>query len=205
MNTGLATMRSANYAIISPVVTESKPEQAAGSQSADALVERLTQRDTRALAEVYELYGSTCFGFLLGTLRDRQTAEDVQQQVFLEVWQRAPTYDPARASLLTWIMTIARSRAIDQLRRRIPEPAGSAATDAMAGSVGDETEQLIERWHFAGLLRRLPPEEATVLRMRFYEELTQTEIAARTGIPLGTVKSRMVSGLKRLRGLMEER
>ena len=83
-------------------------------------------------------------------------------------------------------------------------PAPSATTPAPPATEA-EADRLVEQWHFAGLLRRLPAEESRILRLRFYDELTQVEIAERTGIPLGTVKSRMVSGLKRLRELLEER
>ena len=169
------------------------------------LARRLAAGDPGALEEVYRRCGGICFGFLVSTLRDRSAAEDVQQQVFLEVWQRAPDYDPRRASLLTWVMTIARSRAIDQLRRRVPEPAGNLAGVEQGGPAVDEIEELVEQWRFAGLLERLHPDESSVLRMRFYDELTQSEIAERTGIPLGTVKMRMVSGLRRLREQLEER
>jgi RNA polymerase sigma-70 factor (ECF subfamily) len=192
-----------NCAIIAPELSEASPQRRP-RHADDELARRLISRDPRALAEVYERFGSVSFGFLVNLLRDRQAAEDVQQQVFLEVWQRAPTFDPARAGLLTWIMTIARSRAIDHLRRRIPEPAGTMQAETGSAAAGDETERLVERWHFAGLLRQLPSDEAKVLRLRFYDELTQVEIAGRTGIALGTVKSRMVSGLRRLRELMEE-
>jgi RNA polymerase sigma-70 factor (ECF subfamily) len=167
------------------------------------LAQRLAAGERGALDDVYERYGGACFGFLLRALEDRGAAEDVQQQVFLEVWQRAPRYDPDRAGLLTWIMVIARSRAIDHLRRKVPEPAGTVA-DAHANVAFDEIGELAERWRMAGLLARLPPQEAMVLRMRFYEELTQREIADRTGLPLGTVKMRMVNALDRLRELMED-
>lgn len=171
----------------------------------ERLARRLTNSEPGALDEVYRRYGGICFGLLVSTLHDRSAAEDVQQQVFLEVWQRAGDYDPRRASLLTWIMTIARSRAIDHLRRRVPEPAGNLATAEQGSATVDEVEELVEQWRVAGLLERLHPGESMVLRMRFYDELTQSEIAERTGIPLGTVKMRMVSGLRRLRELVEER
>lgn len=165
---------------------------------------RLAAGEPGALEEAYERYGRICFGYLVNALRDRSAAEDVQQQVFLEAWQRASSYDSQRAGLLTWIMTIARSRAIDHLRRRVPEPVGDLAMTEQARPAIDETEALVEHWRFAGLLERLHPDEARMLRMRFYEELTQAEIAERTGVPLGTVKMRMVSGLRRLRELLEE-
>jgi RNA polymerase sigma-70 factor, ECF subfamily len=159
-----------------------------------------------ALEGVYEEYGPTVLGYLINVLGDRGAAEDVHQQVFLEVWQRAPGYDPARASVLTWIMTIARSRAIDELRRRVPEPRDPGGSIALAPDADPERspDALVERWRIAHLLSRLRAEEAALLRMRFYDGLSQTEISERTGIPLGTVKMRMVAALGRLRRLIEQ-
>jgi RNA polymerase sigma-70 factor, ECF subfamily len=167
---------------------------------------QLRRRDRAALDRLYGEYAPTVLGYLINTLRDRGTAEDVHQQVFLEVWQRAPDYDPERASVLTWIMTIARSRAIDELRRRRPEPHDPSRSLEMAEDPDPEQspDALIERWRVAHLLSRLRPEEAELLRMRFYEGLSQSEIAERTGIALGTVKMRMVAALRRLRDLIEE-
>jgi len=172
-----------------------------GTQSEDgALAARLGAGDPGAIAALYERYGSAIFAFLLSTLRDRSTAEDVQQQVFLEAWQRASRYDAARGGLLTWLMMIARSRAIDHLRRRVPEPVGALGDLPVAGEESiDEVDRLVERYRVASLLAGLHPEEAKILRMRFYEDLSQVEIADRTGIPLGTVKMRMARALERMR------
>jgi len=162
----------------------------------------LRRRKTKALEAAHEAYGGAVFGYLFQTLGDRGEAEDVQQQVFLEVWQRGPTYDPERAGLFTWIMTIARSRAIDRMRRRVPEPRDPATSSALAESLDDSPEsldQMLDTWRVAALLRRIPSEEADLLRMRFYREMSQTEIAAETGLPLGTVKMRMVKAFERLR------
>ncbi len=154
-----------------------------------------------------EAHGRTVLGFLTQMLRDRDAAEDVLQQVLLEVWQRAEHYDPERASLLTWVLTIARSRAVDELRRRVPEPldpaVAAAQVDAVAGGAADEPDRLLERWRMAALLERLPRDEAGLLRLRFYDGLTQNEIAQRTGVPAGTIKTRMVNGLRHLRDLLE--
>ena len=129
-------------------------------------------------------------------------AEDVFQQVMTEVWARRSQYDPSRASLLTWMMTITKSRAIDELRRarRTPSEVG---LDGLAGFVSGDAEDLVERWRIADLLDRLPTDERDVLRMRFYATLTQVEIAERTATPLGTVKSQMIRGLTRLRTMLE--
>lgn len=165
------------------------------------LADGLHRRDPAALEALHAECGRTVLGFLVRTLRDRGAAEDVFQQVFLEAWQRGPTYDPERAAPLTWVMTIARSRAIDHLRRRVPEPSGAVAT--LEPDPAADVDALAEQWRMAGLLARLPAEEADVLRRRFYAGATQREIAAATGMPLGTVKLRMVQALARLRDLIE--
>ncbi len=189
------------------VESQSGPPPVSDGMRADReeqrLARRLAAREEAALAELYERYGRTTFGFLLKALRDRAAAEDVQQQVFLELWQRAAQFDPARGSLLTWVMTIARSRAIDQLRRRLPVPQDPMDSPALETPVEPVVDELVEQWHMADLLSRLPHEEADLLRRRFYGGLSQSEISSETGVPLGTVKMRMVSGLRRLRTMME--
>jgi RNA polymerase sigma-70 factor (ECF subfamily) len=170
------------------------------------LARRLVERDEVALADAYELYSRPVFSFLLRFTGDRSTAEDVQQQVFLEVWQKASNFDPRRGSMLTWIMTIARSRALDHSRRRVPEPhdPASAADLVESGSGGhSEIDRAVDDWHFSQLIDQLPEDEARLLKYRFHGELSQSEISEKTGIPLGTVKSRMVSALERLRVQME--
>ncbi len=203
-------------ALLAPRPTSSAPSgklpsmSAAPSARAPDLGERriaarLRERDEDVLGELYERYGRLTFGYLLRALRDRGAAEDVQQQVFLEVWERGASYDPRRSSPSTWIMTIARSRAIDHLRRRVPEPrdpAGAlAAIDAQPGP--SDLDALHDAWWLAAALADLPEDEAEVLRLRFGDGLTQREIAARMGIPLGTVKTRMVRALERVRPTIE--
>ncbi len=169
----------------------------ADRRAADAL----TQRRPEALALVMDAHGGVLLGYLTQAVGDRPTAEDVLQQVLLDVWQRGASYDPARSGLLTWLLMIARHRAIDELRRRVPVPTDVAPPER--GALPDESERLLERWRMAGLLERLPRDEASLLRLRFYDALTQTEIAEHTGVPLGTVKTRMVNGLAHLRALIE--
>jgi RNA polymerase sigma-70 factor, ECF subfamily len=170
----------------------------------ERLAAALRAGDRDAVAAVEARFGRVLAGFLRDALPDPGSAEDVLQQVLLEIWRRGPQYDPDRAGLLTWMMTIARSRAIDERRRRRPEPVDPAVVVERAGAGGGEVDRLLERWRLAGLLDRIPQEEAVALRLRFYEELAQPEIAERMGIPLGTVKTRMVRGLARLRQLIAE-
>jgi RNA polymerase sigma-70 factor (ECF subfamily) len=170
------------------------------------LARRLRRGDPNVIADLYEEYGSASYGVLLRTLRDRDAADDVQQQVYAEVWRRAAQYDASRAGLLTWILTIARSRAIDHLRRRVPEPVSSDEMLRLTGDGGtpSETELALDRWRAAELLAVLPDHERELLRLRFYEELSQTEIASRLDLPLGTVKARMVRALRKLRAHIDE-
>jgi RNA polymerase sigma-70 factor (ECF subfamily) len=169
-----------------------------------ALVASLQRREQDAIEQLYREYGSVTFGFLVKTLRDRGAAEDVQQQVFTEVWKRGSEYDPTRAGLLTWIMQITRSRAIDHMRKRVPEPVDPTEKNTTEPVSGDESlTKLHEDWQISFLLAKLPREEAQLLEMRFVEDKSQSEIAEETGIALGTVKMRMVQGLKRLRQLVD--
>ena len=183
------------------------PADRTPSRAERRLADGLGRRDEAALGDLHALCGRTVMGFLVRTLGDRATAEDVFQQVFLEAWQRGPAYDPDRASPLTWVMTIARSRAIDQLRKRVPEPRDPAGSLALLEGEGD-METVVDDADRALALRgacsgSCPNEEADLLRRRFYAGATQTEIADATGIPLGTVKMRMVQGLGRLRDLLD--
>ncbi len=166
---------------------------------------RLRRRDRTVLGELYAEHGRMTFGFLLRALGDRGAAEDVQQQVFLQAWQRGAEYDPRRASPATWLMLLTRSRAIDHLRRRVPEPHDPLAAAERAGGERDPgLTELHDAWWLAATLGELPDEEAEVLRLRFGDGLTQAEIAVRLGLPLGTVKSRMARALNRLRTTIEE-
>lgn len=188
-------------------MTETAPLSPRRRRRADRQAARALQdRRPEALALVMQAYGQTIMGYLTQLLRDRTTAEDVLQQVLLEVWQRGPSYDPERAGLLTWVLMIAKSRALDERRRRVPEPVDpSSVADpaALTRASEDDPERMLERWRVAALLERLPRDEASLLRLRFYDDLTQTEIAARTGISVGTIKTRMVNGLAQLRDLLE--
>jgi RNA polymerase sigma-70 factor, ECF subfamily len=184
------------------LVTPEPTERERRDRAEARLAEKLRAGDDDALATFEGLYGRVLGGFLRDSLVDRDAAEEVRQQVLTEIWKRGRDYDPNRASVLTWALMIARSRAADERRRRRPVPVDVSALEEPAAD--PELEHLIERWRLAGLLEQIPADEAETLRMRFYEGLSQTMIAARTDSPLGTVKTRMVRGLARLRELIDE-
>jgi RNA polymerase sigma-70 factor (ECF subfamily) len=180
-------------------------DRSRGTQDRD-LVSALQRGDEAGIRGLYERYGRTVLNYLTSRLRDRAAAEDVLQLTFTELWKRSSEYDPDRASLFSWVMLVARSRATDQIRRKLPEPHEPSRAAELLDNRGDhrEDEDLIERWRVAELLRRVPAEEERILRMRFYEGLSQREIAQRTGTPLGTVKMRMIQALERMRTLIDE-
>jgi RNA polymerase sigma-70 factor, ECF subfamily len=175
-----------------------------GARRERRLIRALHRGDPRAVELVSDAYGPLLRGLLGELLEDRDAVQDVFQQTLLDVWRRGRDYDSERASLATWLLVIARSRAIDHLRRRVPEPVDPDSVAAFADrDRPDETDALLERWRMAGMIAALPREEARMLRLRFYEGLSQRQIAQRTGMPLGTVKMRMIQALDRLRQMLD--
>ena len=145
--------------------------------------------------------------YLRGALRDPGAAEDVHQEVFLEVWRRGSSFDPERGRRSapgSWSSRAAAPSTTCASASRSPTTRrGPGALMREDEDPSQSPETLVERWRLAVLLAQLPDDEARILRMRFHEGFSQTEIAERTGIPLGTVKTYMVRGLRRLRELME--
>jgi RNA polymerase sigma-70 factor (ECF subfamily) len=190
------------------------PETSPGAPRAarpDAdLVARIADRDEAALAVLYDRFAGTLLAIGTRILGSAGEAEDVVQEVFLQVWRQAGRYDPARASVSGWLSLITRSRAIDRLRnRRVGE---RTATDAYAerpesdASPEGATNVLFaeRRTRIAEALRDLPAEQREVIQLAFFEGLTQNEIAVRTATPLGTVKTRTLLALKKLRNALRE-
>jgi RNA polymerase sigma-70 factor (ECF subfamily) len=168
-----------------------------------AAMARIGDGDRAALKSLYDATSAKLFGVILRIVIDRSEAEDVLQEVFITVWRKAAEYDPARASPITWLATIARNRAIDRLRARGSRP--TASLD-LAAEVADETpgaEALAvasdEARRVHGALATLDPKHAALIRAAFFEGLSYDTIAVREGIPLGTVKSWVRRGLLRMR------
>jgi RNA polymerase sigma-70 factor (ECF subfamily) len=170
------------------------------------LVERLPDDDSGdELRELYRRYSRELFGFACNALGDREVAEEVVQDVFARAWRHAGDYDPSRASVRTWLYTIARNRIVDARRRASVRPALAAGGEPETSiDIDHELEQAVLRWQVAAALARLSPEHREVIRLAHYGGLTLREISERKGIPLGTVKSRTSYALRTLRLILDE-
>jgi RNA polymerase sigma-70 factor (ECF subfamily) len=168
------------------------------------IVARIADRDEAALAELYDRFAPTLLAICGRILSNAGDAEDVVQEVFLQVWRQAARYDPGRSSVSGGLSLIARSRAIDRLRnRRVGE---RTAAEAHAESPRDASPEgarnvfhAERRARIRSALADLPAEQRQVVELAFFRGLTQNEIAAETGTPLGTVKTRTLLAMKKLR------
>ena len=170
------------------------------------LVERLPRDDSGdELRELYRRYSAELFGFACNALGDRELAEEVVQDVFAQAWRSAADYDPRRASVRTWLYTIARSRIVDARRRAAVRP-GLASEHPLEtpAEVDRVLEQAVLRWQVAAALALLSAEHREVIRLAHYAGLSLREIAETKGIPLGTVKSRTSYALRSLRLILDE-
>ena len=181
-----------------------QPEQA---QSNDVdLLKAIARQDETALAQLYDRYRVILFGFLVRILNSREEAEDVLQEVFLQVWRRAADFDETRGRPFTWLVTLARSRGIDRLRSlaardRVAIAGAREATEEVSDAVADafRSEQ---RGLVTSALDQLPEEQRRAITLAYFDGLTQSEIAAKLNAPLGTVKTRMRTGLIKLKELI---
>jgi len=167
---------------------------------ADAeLLERVTRGDERAMAVLFDRYSKIVYSVSLRVLRDTAAAEDVMQEIFMQIWRNPNSFVAAKGSLGGWLSVVARNRSIDTLRRKRPSEQVEELNLASAFNLADDSERnlLMERARAAVVL--LPPEQRKTLEMAFFDGLTHAEIAEMTGDPLGTVKTRIRSALLTLR------
>jgi RNA polymerase sigma-70 factor (ECF subfamily) len=176
-------------------------------QTADIeLLKAVSRGDEQALAQLYDNYRVILFGLLVRILNSREEAEDVLQEVFLQVWRRAKDFDETRGKPFTWLVTLARSRAIDRLRSlgardRVAQASIREASEEVSDAAFD-TFRSEQRALVTSALSQLPEEQKRPLVLAYFDGLTQSEIAANLGAPLGTVKTRMRAGMMKLRQVL---
>jgi RNA polymerase sigma-70 factor (ECF subfamily) len=182
----------------------------AQSISSGDLVQQVAQQDREAFSQLYDRCSSLVFSLAMRMLRVRSDAEDLLQEVFVQVWRQAENYSAERGSPEAWIINIARSRAIDKIRsiRRMEksfvltdDPARAESGENVESSAAESEARLAMN----SALANLPETLRKVLELAYFDGLTQSEIAERLAEPLGTVKTRMRSGIQRLREIVSSR
>ena len=173
--------------------------QAPNHKDDAALIAGIRAGDQSAMADLYDRYAGVVYGVSLRVLANTAAAEDVVQEVFLQLWRNPQAFDADRGRLAPWLAVIARNRAIDLLRKRPLEDNIDEMPIATGVNLEDEAAQNLAVEKVRGVLVQLPQDQRKALEMAFFEGMTHTEIAGKTGEPLGTVKTRIRSGLLALR------
>lgn len=164
-----------------------------------ALIQRIRSGDEDAMGDMYDRYSGIVYGVALRVLGNTTAAEDVLQEVFLQLWRNPQSFDANRGRLGPWLAVIARNRAIDHLRKRQPEEDIEDLPISTGVNLEDEAAQRQAVTKIRGVLSQLPQDQRRALEMAFFEGMTHTEIAAKTGEPLGTIKTRIRTGLLAVR------
>ena len=182
---------------MSPPLTELTDEQ---------VLARIARGDEAALAQAYDRFGRVAYGLAFRILRDAALAEDAVQDAFLAVWRTASSFDVRRGAASTWVMTLVHRRAVDVVRRedrRRAQPLDDAPQASTEST--DETAAVREqRRAVQAALTQLSPDQRQALELAYYGGLSQSELAERLGVPLGTVKSRMFAALSKLRDVLDD-
>ncbi len=176
-----------------------------------ALFQRIASGEEMALSELYDRYAGLLYGFAVKMLKSVEDSQDIIQEVFLQVWNKAASYQSSKGSVYTWLVTMTRNRVIDRIRSKgfkrlsmnfdissLSLAADPRSSDPHTKTVAAEYRQLV-----AGALGRLQESEQQVLALAYYEGYSQSEIAEKLSIPLGTVKSRMRKGMISMRSWLE--
>jgi RNA polymerase sigma-70 factor (ECF subfamily) len=185
--------------------TVSPTEVAHGMDGDDGFVVLFRAGDERALRQAWERYGPAVLHLAMRSLASAADAEDVTQATFVAAWMGRAGFDPERGSLLGWLLGIARRKVIDQIRASARDDRITDSVKRMTGAAPVEPppDRVVERLVMADEMARLPGEQRRVLELAFYDDLTHPQIAAVTGLPLGTVKSHLRRGMARLRDRWE--
>ena len=175
------------------------------------LMKRIKARDEEALSELYDLYKRLLFGMVISIVKKREEAEDVLQEIFVKIWNKAESFDEERGNVYSWIVTLARNKAIDRIRSKgyktqqkqsvsIHEPLFSLEGDKhdpMETTIFSDRAELVKR-----ALEQIPEKQSEVIKIAYYRGMTQREISDHLDIPLGTVKTRTRQGMIKLKRIL---
>jgi RNA polymerase sigma-70 factor (ECF subfamily) len=164
-----------------------------------ALIARMRAGDQSAMADVYDRYSGVVYGVALRVLANTTAAEDVVQEIFLQLWRNPQSFDAERGRLAPWLAVIARNRAIDHLRKRPTEDSIDELPISTGVDLESDSGQKLAIEKVRGVLAQLPAEQRKALELAYFEGMTHSEIAGKTGEPLGTIKTRIRTGLLALR------
>lgn len=173
------------------------------------LLERMARGDEDAFSELFKIYSSVAMGLAVRIIGDRTIAEEVVQDVFVSAWKRAGTYDASRGSARTWLLTQVHHRAVDVIRHEDALRKRSMTTYDPREPAPSPDDIVEEAWiadrrkRVRAAMERLPAEQREVLELAYLGGKTQAEVAKATGVPLGTVKSRTLTAMRRLRGILD--
>ncbi len=194
------------YAIRLASVVGRRATPSRANISDEQLLKAVGGGDHDALGVLYDRFGKVAYGLAFRILRDRTLAEDAVQEAFLALWRSADSYRRERAKPSTWILTVVHRRAVDLVRReelRRGDPLESSP-EPSTGPVDEDVTLRSRRVEVQAALRELPEDQRQALELAYYGGYTQSELAERLGVPLGTIKSRMFAGLAQLRQLIPE-
>jgi RNA polymerase sigma-70 factor (ECF subfamily) len=177
------------------------------------LIKRIKAGDNKALEELYDLYKSLLFGMIISIVKKREEAEDVLQEVFMRIWEKAHTFDENRGNVYSWIVTLTRNKAIDRIRSKgyktqkkattsVDEPEFSLEGDKfdpLETTIFSDRAELVKK-----ALEEIPEKQREIIKVAYYGGMTQSEISEHLDIPLGTVKTRTRQGLIKLKNILED-
>lgn len=176
----------------------------------DQIIQRVVEGDQRALADLYDRWARPAFSLARRVCADEGLAEDVVQEVFIAFWRAPGRFDPARGAFGTWLLTLVHHKAVDAVRREsavrrraVPASEDGEEWSSLPGPGADQAAMgAVVAGQVRDALCRLPDEQREALALAYYGGFTQREVATLTGVPLGTVKSRMFTGVQRLRSVL---
>ena len=177
---------------------KARPTSSTGT-SDQLLMERVRSNDQMAMAEVFDRYGGLVYSVALRVLKEPDQAEDVMQDIFFQLWKGTGSYTEGRGSLGAWLAVVARNRAIDSLRRKKPTDSVDAVVLPSKTDLSSESERNLMIEKVRVVMKGLPLEQQRLVELAFFEGMSHSEISAKTGDALGTVKTRIRSALMSLR------